>query len=331
MREREREGQTNEKKNKRPSHFCPTLSRKPFKKSRKTKTIRTPLPIFQLPDSFPEAHAELVKSTQLLENHMRDVQDCEFTIENDVLFMLQTRNGKRTGTAALQIALDLEKEGLVSKDEAVMMVEPRHLDQLLHPLIADGGKRAEREGRVVGRGLAASPGAAVGTAVFSAEAAEAAAKAGKSVILVRKETSPEDVGGMHASQGILTARGGLSSHAAVVARGWGKPCVCGVSELSVNEKTRTASLGGWEFKEGDELTLDGTAGSVIRGAEPLAAPSVVASGDENGGENGSCEQSSGRKLATLMRWADERRSLRVLANADTPGDAAVARRNGAEG
>ena len=162
---------------------------------KKKKKKRTPLPISQLPDSFPAAHADLVRSTQLLEHHMRDVQDCEFTIESDELYMLQTRNGKRTGTAALRIALALVEEGLVSRDEAVMMVEPRHLDQLLHPLIADGGRRAEREGRVVGRGLAASPGAAVGTAVFSAEAAEAAAKRGENVILVRKETSPEDVGG----------------------------------------------------------------------------------------------------------------------------------------
>lgn len=226
--------------------------------------------------------------------------------------MLQTRNGKRTGHAALRVAVDLEREGLVSKKEAVLMVEPRHLEQLLHPTFAGIGT-AEYKSSVVGKGLPASPGAACGRVVFTAADAETWQSKGEDVILVRKETSPEDVGGMHAAKGILTAHGGMTSHAAVVARGWGKPCVCGCDALHVDEKTKTGNIGGLEIKEGDWLSLNGASGEVLSGQQPTKEPKVAG------------------LLAEFMEWADEHRRLKVLTNCDTPEDALVARKNGAQG
>jgi pyruvate,orthophosphate dikinase len=259
--------------------------------------IRTPIPIAEMQAIMPEIYIELRDTVKALETHMKDMQDTEFTVQDGRLFMLQTRNGKRTGVAALRVAIEMEREGLITADEAVLMVEPRHLDQLLHPAFVNEKAYAKD---VFARGLAASPGAAVGKIVFTAEAAEAAAKAGDPVILVRTETSPEDVGGMHAAEGILTARGGMTSHAAVVARGWGKPCVCGCEALTVDEKNGVLSVagGGQEFRAGAYISINGTTGEVIRGAQPVAKPSTEC-GD----------------LATFMKWVDARRRLRVLTNA----------------
>ncbi|KXZ56144.1 hypothetical protein GPECTOR_1g122 [Gonium pectorale] len=277
--------------------------------------IRTPMPIKHMADVMPPIYAELVANTTMLEKHMKDMQDVEFTVQEGKLFMLQCRNGKRTGTAALRIALELEAEGLISKDEAVCMVEPRHLDQLLHPQFEDEKKYAKD---VITRGLAASPGAAVGRLVFSAEEAEEWAARGERVVLCRHETSPEDVGGMHAAQGILTCRGGMTSHAAVVARGWGKPCVCGCEALHIDLKAKTLvyEANGQEviLNEGDWVSLNGTTGEVIVGQQPLRKPEV-----------------QGGNLGKLMSWVDKARRLRVLTNADTPEDALVARTNGAQG
>lgn len=272
--------------------------------------IRTPLPVSEMGKQFPEAYKELVENTTRLENYMRDMQDCEFTIQDGLLYMLQTRNGKRTGPAALQVAISLAREGLVTEREAVLMVEPRHLDQLLHPMFEDVDGAAYKEA-LLGRGLPASPGAGMGRVVFTAEDAEEWNKRGEQVILVRMETSPEDVGGMHAAQGILTARGGMTSHAAVVARGWGKPCVCGWDALTVIDKV--AHIGSLEVKEGDWLSVNGTTGEVLNGKMKVKAPEL--SGD----------------LEVFMDWVDKERRIRVLTNADTPADALVARRNGAQG
>ncbi|GLC39948.1 Pyruvate, phosphate dikinase 2 [Pleodorina starrii] len=277
--------------------------------------IRTPMPIKLMADVMPPIYAELVANTTMLEKHMKDMQDVEFTVQEGRLFMLQCRSGKRTGTAALRIALDLEAEGLISKEEAVCMVEPRHLDQLLHPQFQDEKKYGKD---VLTRGLAASPGAAVGRLVFSAEDAEEWKARGERVILCRQETSPEDVGGMHVSEGIMTARGGMTSHAAVVARGWGKPCVCGCEALhiDVKNKTLTIEVAGSEvvLAEGDWVSLNGTTGEVIKGQQALKKPEVT-----------------GGDLGKLMAWVDKTRRLRVLTNADTPEDALVARTNGAQG
>ncbi|EFJ43008.1 pyruvate phosphate dikinase [Volvox carteri f. nagariensis] len=272
--------------------------------------IRTPMPIKLMADIMPGIYAELAANTTMLEKHMKDMQDVEFTVQEGRLFMLQCRNGKRTGTAALRIALDLEAEGLINKDEAVLMVEPRHLDQLLHPQFEDEKKYVKD---VITRGLAASPGAAVGRLVFSAEDAEEWKARGERVILCRHETSPEDVGGMHASEGILTCRGGMTSHAAVVARGWGKPCVCGCEALHIDLKSK---VNGKEIvlNEGDWLSLNGTTGEVINGQQALKKAEVT-----------------GGDLGKLMAWVDKARRLRVLTNADTPEDALVARTNGAQG
>ncbi len=272
--------------------------------------IRTPEPIAVMGQTMPGPYQELLHNTQLLERHYQDMQDIEFTVQEGRLYMLQCRSGKRTGTGAVKIAVDMVDEGIVDVPKAITMVEARHLDQLLHPQF-DNPKAYVAD--VLGTGLPASPGAAVGQIVFSAEEAEEAIAAGQKVILVRIETSPEDVGGMHAAEGILTARGGMTSHAAVVARGWGKTCVSGCSDLQVNEAARTITLGGVTLGEGDFLSLNGTTGEVIKGKQPLSPPTI--SGD----------------LARFMDWVDQYRRLKVLANADTPEDAAAARKNGAEG
>ncbi|MDJ1157805.1 pyruvate, phosphate dikinase [Chelatococcus sp. SYSU_G07232] len=258
--------------------------------------------------AMPEAYAELVRIYDLLERHYRDMQDLEFTVEKGKLWMLQTRGGKRTARAALKIAVDLANEGLISKEEAVTRVEPAALDQLLHPTI---DPKAER--KVLAVGLPASPGAASGEIVFSSDEAEEARKNGRKVILVRVETSPEDIHGMHAAEGILTTRGGMTSHAAVVARGMGKPCVSGAGTIRVDYAAGTLSVAGQVLRAGDVLTIDGTTGQVLLGRVKMLEP-------ELSGE-----------FATLMSWADGVRRMKVRANAETPLDARTARTFGAEG
>eukprot|EP00240_Pyramimonas_obovata_P000384 CAMPEP_0118922112 /NCGR_PEP_ID=MMETSP1169-20130426/1151_1 /TAXON_ID=36882 /ORGANISM="Pyramimonas obovata, Strain CCMP722" /LENGTH=967 /DNA_ID=CAMNT_0006862937 /DNA_START=41 /DNA_END=2944 /DNA_ORIENTATION=- len=272
--------------------------------------IRTPEPISRLQDNLPEAFNQLVANTQLLETHYKNMQDIEFTVQDGKLYMLQCRSGKRTGAGAIKIAVDMVDEGLVDIKTAIGMVEGTHLDQLLHPQFKNEDAYAAD---VLGTGLPASPGAAVGQVVFSGEAAVMTKAAGIPCILVRTETSPEDVGGMSASEGILTARGGMTSHAAVVARGWGKTCVSGCAALQVNDEARTFTLGGVTVQENDWISLNGNTGEVILGKAELA-PAEMA-GD----------------LERFMSWVDEHRTLKVLTNADTPEDAAVARKNGAEG
>ena len=273
--------------------------------------IRTPLPIAEMAKTFPEAYTDLVDNTNKLEKHMKDMQDCEFTVQEGRLFMLQTRNGKRTGPAALKIAVDLQRERLITVAQAVMMVDPSHLDQLLHPQFKDAKAYA---GDVVAKGLNASPGAAVGRVVFTADEAEAWAAKGEVVILCRTETSPEDVGGMWAAQGILTSRGGMTSHAAVVARGWGKPCVCGCDAAIVDSTAKTLTINGKLYAEGDWISLNGTSGEVISGKKDLIAPTV-----------------GGGDVGKFMEWVDLFRSMEVYANADTPEDCKIARDNGAAG
>jgi pyruvate,orthophosphate dikinase len=257
---------------------------------------------------MPGVFAEFVRATQLLEKHYRDMQDMEFTVERGKLWMLQTRNGKRTGKAGLRIAVEMANEGLLTREEAVLRVDPGSLDQLLHPTI---DPKAER--KVVGSGLPASPGAACGEIVFSSDEAEALKNAGHKVILVRVETSPEDIHGMHAAEGILTTRGGMTSHAAVVARGMGKPCVSGAGAIRVDYNKGVMLAAGKTFAKGDVITIDGSSGQVIAGAVPMLQP-------ELSGE-----------FAILMRWADEIRRMKVRTNADTPKDARAARSFGAEG
>jgi len=269
--------------------------------------IRTPRPIEEIDTLLPGMLGQLLAIKDRLEQHYRDMQDVEFTVEDGRLYMLQTRTGKRTAAAAVRIAVDMVAEGQIDEDAAVRRVEPASLDQLLHPGFDPAAVR-----RVVAHGLPASPGAACGQVVFDAAAAEAAA-AGGPVILVRTETSPEDIGGMHVAQGILTARGGMTSHAAVVARGMGKCCVSGCGELSVARDGSRGRLGEHELKPGDWLSLDGSTGEVMLGRVPMVEPQL--SGD----------------FAKLMAWADERRRLRVRTNADTPEDARRARAFGAEG
>ncbi|HEY8392768.1 MAG TPA: pyruvate, phosphate dikinase [Capillibacterium sp.] len=261
-----------------------------------------------LEEYMPECYQQLLQLRQILEKHYKDMQDIEFTIEKRKLYMLQTRNGKRTGQAAIKIAVDLVEEGLIDKKTALLRVEPEQLDQLLHPMI-DPKAKVEK----IAKGLPASPGAAVGQIVFSAEDAENWNKNGRKVVLVRTETSPEDISGMHAAQGILTARGGMTSHAAVVARGMGKCCVAGCGEAVVDEAKKTVTINGHVLKEGDWLTLNGSTGDVILGQAPLVEPEIAGS------------------FGTLMAWADEIRTLQVRTNADTPHDAQVARNFGAEG
>ena len=272
--------------------------------------IRTPQPISEMADAFPEVYAQFEKIANTLENHYKDMQDMEFTVEDRKLFMLQTRNGKRTAAAAVKVAVDLVKEGLIDKDTAVMRVEPDQINQLLHPVFdADELKKATP----VTKGLPASPGAATGQIVFSADDAAAFAAEGKKVILVREETSPEDLAGMVAAEGILTARGGMTSHAAVVARGMGKCCVSGCKEITVDEANKTLTVGGKVYTEGDFISLNGTDGNVYTEAIKTLAPEL--SGD----------------FGQIMEWADEARTLKVRTNADNPRDAVQAVAFGAEG
>ena len=259
-------------------------------------------------EAMPEVYAQLAAVFETLETHYRDMQDIEFTVERGKLWMLQTRSGKRTAKAALKIAVDMANEGLITQEEAILRVDPMALDQLLHPTLDPNATRD-----VLTKGLPASPGAASGYAVFDSDTAEKRAAAGDAVILVRVETSPEDIHGMHAAKGILTARGGMTSHAAVVARGMGRPCVSGAGTLAIVAKEKLFRVGGREVREGDTITIDGATGEVMFGAVPTVQPEL--SGD----------------FGTLMEWADARRRLKVRANAETPLDCRTAREFGAEG
>jgi len=270
--------------------------------------IRTPEPIERMRETMPDAFSELVETLDRLEAHYRDTQDVEFTVEEGTLYLLQTRSGKRTASAALRIAVEMVDESLISREEAVARIDPAQLDQLLHPRIDP-----DTEYEIAAKGLNASPGAAVGAIVLDANTAEERGKAGDSVILVRWETTPDDIHGLIEAQGVLTAHGGMTSHAAVVARGMGKPCVAGCEGLSIDQSAGTVTLGEHELREGDVITIDGGEGHVIVGAVPLVPPEI----DEN--------------FDTVLQWADELRRLRVRANADTPEDAAKAREFGAEG
>ena len=272
--------------------------------------VRTPMPIAEMANKFPAAFKQFKEVCQILENHYHDMQDMEFTIENEKLYMLQTRNGKRTAPAALQIAVDLVAEGHKTKEEAVLMIDPRNLDTLLHPQF---DAKALKAATPMGRGLGASPGAACGQIVFSAEDAEAWKNAGKKVVLVRLETSPEDITGMKAAQGILTVRGGMTSHAAVVARGMGKCCVSGCGDIAMDEENKKFTLNGKTYVEGDYISIDGSTGNIYDGIIPTVDAEI-----------------SGN-FGIIMGWADEFRTLKVRTNADTPADAKKARELGAEG
>ena len=272
--------------------------------------VRTPMPIAQMEQEFPEAYAEFLKVCETLENHYHDMQDMEFTVENKKLYMLQCRNGKRTAPAALKIACDLVDEGHKTPAEAVAMIDPRNLDTLLHPQFDAAALKAATP---LGKGLGASPGAACGKVVFTADDAEAWAERGEKVVLVRLETSPEDITGMKAAQGILTVRGGMTSHAAVVARGMGTCCVSGCGDINMDEENKKFTLAGQTFTEGSEISIDGTTGNIYAGIIPTVDASIA-------GEFG-----------RVMAWADEFRRLKVRTNADTPADAKKARELGAEG
>ena len=272
--------------------------------------VRTPMPIAQMAEKFPAAFAQFKEVCQILENHYHDMQDMEFTVENEKLYMLQTRNGKRTAAAALKIACDLVDEGMITEQQAVLMIDPRNLDTLLHPQF---DAKALKAANVIGKGLGASPGAACGQVVFSAEEAKAWNEAGKKVVLVRLETSPEDIEGMKAAQGILTVRGGMTSHAAVVARGMGKCCVSGCGEIKMDEENKKFELDGKTYVEGDVISIDGSTGKIYGEAVPTVDATIA-------GEFG-----------RIMAWADKYRTLKVRTNADTPADAKKARELGAEG
>ena len=272
--------------------------------------VRTPMPIAEMAEKFPEAYDEFVKVCGILEDHYRDMQDMEFTVEHGKLYMLQCRNGKRTAPAALKIACDLVDEGMISEQQAVAMIDPRNLDTLLHPQF---DPKALKSTEPVGKALPASPGAACGKIVFTAEDAKAWAERGEKVVLVRLETSPEDIEGMKAAQGILTVRGGMTSHAAVVARGMGKCCVSGCGAINMDEANKQFTLAGKTYHEGEWLSLDGSTGNIYDGAMPTVDASV-------GGDFG-----------RIMAWADKFRRLQVRTNADTPHDAAKARELGAQG
>ncbi len=270
--------------------------------------IRTPLHINELKKKLPKAYSELDRIYKRLEKHYKDMLDIEFTVQEGKLYMLQTRVGKRTAASALRIAIDMVKEKLIDKKTAILRIDPQQIDQLLHPMIDP-----KAQIKVVAKGLPASPGAAVGKVIFTAEEAEKAGEKGEKVILVRTETSPEDIGGMHAAQGILTARGGMTSHAAVVARGMGKCCVAGCGAININEVQRQFTVNELTIKQGDYITLNGTTGEVILGEAPLIKPELT--GD----------------FGIFMKWVDDFRKIGVRTNADTPHDASVARGFGAEG
>lgn len=273
--------------------------------------IRTPEPIDQMAQKFPEAYSQLLEATASLEKHYRNMQDIEFTVQEGTLFLLQTRNGKRTGPAAVRIAVDMVNEGLVDSKVAVRdLVEPRHIDQLLHPRFSE---TLDYASDVIATGLPASPGAAVGQVVFSADHAEEQKAKGIRTILVRTETSPEDVGGMHAAEGILTSRGGMTSHAAVVARGWGKPCVAGCGDVVIDYAAGTFASRGVTVKEHDWISINGSTGEVILGEQPLVEPELTG------------------YFGTFMEWVDQYRTIGVRTNADTPKDSTAAREFGAEG
>ena len=272
--------------------------------------VRTPMPIAQMAETFPEAFAQFQTVCKTLEDHYRDMQDMEFTVENKKLYMLQTRNGKRTAQAALKIACDLVDEGMRTEAEAVAMIDPRNLDTLLHPQFDTAALKAATP---IGKGLGASPGAACGKVVFTAEDAETWNAKGEKVVLVRLETSPEDITGMKASQGILTVRGGMTSHAAVVARGMGTCCVSGCGDINMDEANKKFTLAGKEFHEGDYISIDGSTGNIYDGIIPTVDATIA-------GEFG-----------RIMSWADKYRKLKVRTNADTPADAKKARELGAEG
>ena len=272
--------------------------------------VRTPMPIAKMAEEFPEAFEQFQNVCQTLENHYRDMQDMEFTVENKKLYMLQTRNGKRTAQAALKIACDLVDEGMRTEEEAVAMIDPRNLDTLLHPQFDAAALKAATP---IGKGLGASPGAACGKIVFTAEDAENWNANGEKVVLVRLETSPEDITGMKASQGILTVRGGMTSHAAVVARGMGTCCVSGCGDIAMDEANKKFTLAGTEFHEGDYISIDGSTGNIYDGVIPTVDATIA-------GEFG-----------RIMAWADKYRTLKVRTNADTPADAKKARELGAEG
>ena len=272
--------------------------------------VRTPMPITQMEEKFPEAYADFIKVCDVLEKHYHDMQDMEFTVENGKLYMLQCRNGKRTAQAALKIACDLVDEGMKTEQEAVAMIDPRNLDTLLHPQF---DVKALKSAKPLGRGLGASPGAACGKVVFTAEDAEKWHAKGEKVVLVRLETSPEDITGMKVSQGILTVRGGMTSHAAVVARGMGTCCVSGCGDIKMDEENKKFELAGKTFREGDYISIDGSTGNIYEGIIPTVDATIA-------GEFG-----------RIMAWADKYRKLRVRTNADTPNDAKKARELGAEG
>ena len=272
--------------------------------------VRTPMPIAEMANKFPEAFEQFQKVCKILEDHYRDMQDMEFTVENKKLYMLQTRNGKRTAQAALKIACDLVDEGMRTEQEAVLMIDPRNLDTLLHPQF---DAKALKAATPMGKGLGASPGAACGQIVFTADDAEAWKAAGKKVVLVRLETSPEDITGMKAAQGILTVRGGMTSHAAVVARGMGTCCVSGCGDIDMDEENKKFTLAGKTFHEGDYISIDGSNGNIYDGIIPTVDATIA-------GEFG-----------RIMAWADKYRKLKVRTNADTPRDAKKARELGAEG
>ena len=272
--------------------------------------VRTPMPITQMAEKFPEAYADFIKVCDILEGHYHDMQDMEFTVENGKLYMLQCRNGKRTAQAALKIACDLVDEGMKTEQEAVAMIDPRNLDTLLHPQF---DAKALKAATPLGKGLGASPGAACGKVVFTADDAVEWKARGEKVVLVRLETSPEDITGMKAAQGILTVRGGMTSHAAVVARGMGTCCVSGCGDINMDEENKKFTLNGQTFTEGSEISIDGTTGNIYAGLIPTVDATIA-------GEFG-----------RIMAWADKYRRLKVRTNADTPTDAKKARELGAEG
>ena len=268
----------------------------------------TPLPLSELSSQMPRVYEQFQAICDQLEPHYRDMQDVEFTVQKGKLWMLQTRNGKRTGAAAVQIAVDMAAEGLISQEEALLRVTPDQLDQLLHPTFDDASPKD-----VIAEGLPASPGAATGQVVFNSAEAETQAAEGQQVILVRQETSPEDIGGMDAAQGILTARGGASSHAALVARGMGKCCVAGCESIAIDYHQELFTANGKTVKKGDWISIDGSSGQVMLGQVPTVEPSFSSA------------------FETMMDWADDKRRLAVRTNADTPHDSEVARKFGAEG